>query len=105
MTPDRLRAITTTLKWATQAARYESVRAALEELEEWADEMEALEKRTVTITGRASATIPRLPYRVYSGSEKFDYGDKHISALCQSPEQADALIKAMWPGSGYWEKD
>lgn len=44
------------------------------------------------------------PYAVYSGSEKFEYGPKSVSALCQSPEQAEAMIKGMWPESGYFEK-
>lgn len=44
-----------------------------------------------------------FPYAVYSGSEKFEYGDKSISALCQSETQAEILSKEMWPDSGYWE--
>jgi hypothetical protein len=45
-----------------------------------------------------------LRYAVYSGSEKVEYGDKRVSALCQSETQANVLIKGMWPESGYWEK-
>ena len=45
------------------------------------------------------------PFRfaVYSGCEKFDYGDKHISVLCRSEEQAKHMAK-FWEGSGYYEK-
>ena len=47
MTPDRLRDIVTVLKWATDQRHYESVRAALEDLEKWADEMEEAEKQAM----------------------------------------------------------
>ena len=45
----------------------------------------------------------RFPIAIYSGSEKFDYGDKKASALCQSSAQAEAMIAGMWP-DGYWER-
>jgi hypothetical protein len=48
--------------------------------------------------------IEDFPYVVYSGLEKLDLGPKSPMALCSSQKQAEALIKAMSPGFGYWEK-
>jgi hypothetical protein len=45
----------------------------------------------------------RLPFAVFSGREKYEYGAKRIAALCESQAQAEALIRNMWPTSGYWE--
>jgi hypothetical protein len=45
----------------------------------------------------------QFPYAVYSGSEKYEYGPKRISAFTESQAQAEALIERMWPESGYWE--
>ena len=42
-------------------------------------------------------------FAVYAGSENIDLGPKgDPQALCQTKTQAEALIKALWPGFGYY---
>jgi hypothetical protein len=48
--------------------------------------------------------VLKYPFMVYSGSEKIGLADApHVTALCSSQYQAEALIKAMWPTTGYWK--
>ena len=53
-------------------------------------------------TGTAVSILGRMKYAVFSGSEKFDYGDKRASVLCEYESHAKHMA-AFWGASGYYE--
>jgi hypothetical protein len=67
--------------------------------EDWGNsKVEELAKEALT-------ELNKFPFIVYSGIGKVELGGKKPSALCESWVQANALIKTLWPKTGYWEKE